>query len=63
MTVEQINAEWGKRFLDTLNARQAAIIFGFGMSKDRKVTVFATMDLTPQELKKELKKIIAHMGG
>lgn len=52
-----INEIWMEKCKMVLNARDAAIIFAFGMDKDRRVTIFATQDLTPVQIAFELTKI------
>lgn len=56
MQVEEINSKWLKKLEETLNAGKAAIIFGFGMTRDKKVVMWCTKDIGPDELVKELRK-------
>jgi hypothetical protein len=58
MELEKINLEWGNKFIETLNKQEAAIVFAFGLTKDGKVKVCTTTDLTPEQLDEKLKGII-----
>ena len=60
---QEINDIWMGKCKQILNARNAAIIFAFGMDKQRRVTVWATQDLLPSEIAEELKKIIKILFG
>ncbi len=62
MTVETINLEWGNKFIQALNIQEAAIVFAFGVTKDGKVKVCTTTDLTPEQIKRKLYGIINAMG-
>lgn len=62
-THTHINKLWGKKFIDTLNAGQAAIFFGFGMTKDKRTVIWATQDLLPGELAKKLRDIADVLEG
>jgi len=61
--VEKINKEWGGKFIETFNMQDACIVFAFAMTKDGKVRICTTTDLTPQQLKEKLKGILNSMGG
>ena len=58
MKVEEINKKWGNMFIQGLNAQEAAIVFAFGLTKDGKVRICTTTDLTPAQLKEKLQGII-----
>ncbi len=58
MKVEEINKKWGNQFIQALNVQDAAIVFAFGLTKDGKVKVCMTTDLTPPEYKEKLQGII-----
>lgn len=59
MTVKEINKEWGGKFIKTFNMMDAAIVFALAVTKEGKVRVCATTDVTPPELKKLLTKVIS----
>lgn len=60
--VERINKEWGDKFIGALNAQDAAIVFAFGMTKDGKVKICLTTDLTSEQLRGKLLDIINVLG-
>lgn len=61
--VKKINKEWGGKFIESLNASDAAIVFALGVTRDGKARVCMTNDLSVSELKDKLKGIIAQLGG
>ena len=62
MTANQINKKWGKAFLDTLTLADAAIVCAIGVSKQKKVKICLTDDISSDELKKVLQGIIDNLG-
>ncbi len=61
--VKKINKEWGDKFIESLNAADAAIVFALGITKDGKARVCLTTDLSVPELVQKLKGVIAQLGG
>ncbi len=63
MKVEDVNNLWCRKLVEVLNARQAAILFAFGKSRDGKVTVWQTQDLNPAQMIAEIEKLLKVMKG
>lgn len=61
--VRQINKEWGDKFLSAFNAKDAAIVFAFALTKEGKVVICGTTDVKPEKMKELLKGIITQLGG
>ncbi len=57
-TVETINLEYLNNFRHALNARKAAAVFCIGMDKDGKITVCATADISPMQMKEVCLKFL-----
>lgn len=61
--IKKINKEWGGKFIESLNASDAAIVFALGVTKSGKTRVCMTTDLSAPELVEKLKGVIAQLGG
>lgn len=61
--VSDINKEWGGKFIETLNAANAGIVFALGLTKEGKVRMCITADLPPKELKKVLEGVIVQLSN
>lgn len=59
MTVDEINQEWGAAFIEALNQQEAAIVFAFGVTKDGKIRMCMTDDISKEALYKHLIHIAA----
>ncbi len=57
-TVEEINNEWGKAFIETLNENKAALVLAVGIDKDRKPYICITTDISKKDVKQICQQII-----